>query len=372
MGERHDRDELCARLAARGYRSAGMVARPGDLARRGGLIDLYAPGGRPLRVEFFDDEIVSLRTFDVESQRSVDRFDTVRILPVSHLVLDDDARLSALARAESAAVAAGLDAGERADLEAHLEDRGHGEGLEAFLPWFGPTALLTDHLSPGAPVFWLDPVSLGAQSELLDAELPRSREVRLRRDPALPEPGELVAPPAALADAAPSARARGRRVDHRRRRAGTGSAAPRRRRCGSPPRGPTCAAATCGASHAEIARREAAGERVLMLCDNAGQAERLGELLDETGARRPGRRAPPWARCRAASSGPRRVSPASPITSSSSATSARRARAARRPASCATPAPCRAASSSCTSTTGSASTAACGASPPTAPSASAC
>ncbi|MHB8079693.1 MAG: transcription-repair coupling factor [Candidatus Krumholzibacteriia bacterium] len=282
VGERHDRDDLCARLAARGYRSAGMVARPGDLARRGGLIDLYAPGGRPLRVEFFDDEIVSLRTFDVESQRSVDRFETVRVLPVCHLVLDDDARLSALARAEAAAAAAGLDDRERGDLEAHLEERGHGEGLEAFLPWFGPTALLTDHLPPGAPVFWLDPVSLVAQSELLDAELPRSREVRLGRDPALPGPEELVASPAALAEAGrPHVLVAGAWIAGDASGHWLGGAPVAEARFATTR--PDLRGGDVRRLHAEIARREAAGERVLVLCDNAGQAERLGELLDETG-----------------------------------------------------------------------------------------
>ena len=75
-GQRIELDSLCLQLAARGYRPAGMVAHPGDYARRGGLLDVYAPGGEPLRVEFFADEIVSLRAIDVEIQRSCARFDT--------------------------------------------------------------------------------------------------------------------------------------------------------------------------------------------------------------------------------------------------------------------------------------------------------
>ncbi len=282
VGERADRDAFCESLSQRGYRVCGMVARPGDFARRGSLIDLFAPGDRPLRVEFFDDEIVSLRTFDVDTQRSLERLAETRILPVSHLVLDDDAILAALARLEIGADAGEATPGERADLEALFEGGGHGEGLEAFLPFFGPTARLIDHLPPGAPLIWLDPVQLAVQSELLDAEVPRAREVRLGRDALLPAPEELVAAPAELADperthvfvAGPWIA--GDATNRWLGLAPTGEARFSTAR-------PDVRGGDVRRLREEIARREEAGERVLILCDNAGQAQRLGELLDELG-----------------------------------------------------------------------------------------
>ncbi|MBU1072370.1 DEAD/DEAH box helicase, partial [bacterium] len=199
VGDRFPREELCARLAELGYAAVGMVSRTGEYALRGSLIDLFAPGAHPLRIEFFDDEIVSVRTFDAGTQRSVDKLAGARILPVSHLILDDDAILEALARIEAAGLDGELEPDEREDLEARIEEKVHSAGLEAFLPLFGPTALLTDHLPDGACLFWSDPSGMSERFAALEEEVPRMRETHLRHDPWLPESRELVASRAELA-----------------------------------------------------------------------------------------------------------------------------------------------------------------------------
>ncbi len=280
VGERIELDELCSRLGERGYRPAGIVARVGDFARRGGLLDVYAPGGDALRIEFFDDEIVSLRSFDVETQRSSGKLSAARIFPVSHMILDDDAQLACLARLEAEQAAGRIDADEFADLEERLDERLANDGLESFLPWYGPTATVTDYLPEGAVLFWQDPVKLTLQSDLMDGELPRVRETRLKRDPVVPEVAELVTARAQLAPRRLShvliagAWVRGdesahwlgcepeRQIELQTARPGLkgGDVTPLRR---------------------ELLRREAEGETVLMLCDNLGQAHRLAELLEE-------------------------------------------------------------------------------------------
>ncbi len=139
-GQRVEMDDLCTRLAQRGYRPSGMVAKVGDFARRGGLLDIFIPGTEPLRVEFFDDEIVSVRRFDVETQRTTARGDEAVVLPVSHLLLDDDAMLNCLGEVEAALATAGdkVDPDFIHDLEARLDDRLADDGLEAYLPWLSP------------------------------------------------------------------------------------------------------------------------------------------------------------------------------------------------------------------------------------------
>ena len=72
VGGRLDPGELADWLAARGWQASGVIDSPGHFARRGGIVDLFAPDwDRPVRVELFGDEIESLRTFDTVSQRSV-------------------------------------------------------------------------------------------------------------------------------------------------------------------------------------------------------------------------------------------------------------------------------------------------------------
>ena len=282
-GACHDRDALCQGLAERGYRPAGMVARPGDYARRGGLLDVFVPGGQPLRIEFFDEEIVSLRAFDVETQRSCERLESARLLPVSHLWLDDEAVLNALGELERSLNAGEMDQDEHDDLEDRLTERVLGEGLEVFLPLCGPTALVTDHLPAAAAICWLEPVRLGVQAELLAEELPRSRQTRLQRDPLLPAPEDLVAgreqvvatgrPQVLLASSWISGDESGywlgptplREIHFQTSRPGL--------------RG-----GDVGKLRDELDRWEAAGEKVLLLCDNRGQAARLEELLEDTPA----------------------------------------------------------------------------------------
>ena len=290
-GLRLDPDALCAALARAGYRPAGMVAKAGDFARRGGLLDVFAPGDRPLRIEFFDDEIVSLRLFEVETQRTVERTEEAVIVPVSHLWLDDDAVLACLGRAEAALAVrpGGVDADALEDLQRRLEDRLADDGIESYLPWTGPTATVIDYLPEGTTVFWCDPVRLNEQSALLDAELPRLRDGRAEREPALPEVEELVEPGARLAVP---------RLRHVHVAESWIAGDEAGLWLGRPPRAtvefPTTAQQLRGgdvrALGAELAAREAAGDAVLLLCDNRGQAERLADLLEETAAAPPATR----------------------------------------------------------------------------------
>jgi len=212
------------------------------------------------------------------------RHESVRILPVSHLILDDDALLTALVRLENALARGEIDQDEHDDLAERLQERLQGEGLEAFLPFFGPTALLTDHLAPTSVIFWLHPVELGLQSELLDDEVPRMREARSRRDPLLPQTTELVAMDAALAQTGhphlylAGAWISGDTSGHWLGREPAIQVSVMTSR-------PEVRGGDVHRLRQEVTRREAEGQTVLLLCDNKGQAERLADLLDESGPR---------------------------------------------------------------------------------------
>ncbi|WPD19151.1 transcription-repair coupling factor [Thermaerobacter composti] len=97
-GQGLERDALLARLVAAGYQRVEQVERPGELAARGGIVDVYPPAGEPLRIEFFGDEIESLRRFDPTTQRSTERLDRAQLVPARELVLDEPAWRRGLAR----------------------------------------------------------------------------------------------------------------------------------------------------------------------------------------------------------------------------------------------------------------------------------
>ena len=89
-GEHYDRDALAALLQANGYVRTETVADAGDYAVRGSLVDLF-PAGMPhaLRLDFFGDEIESVRSFDPADQRTIERIDGFTLLPASESLLDE-------------------------------------------------------------------------------------------------------------------------------------------------------------------------------------------------------------------------------------------------------------------------------------------
>ena len=88
-----DEIKLKAQLTLAGYSHVTQVVSPGEYAVRGGLIDLFPMGSQvPFRVDLFDDEIDSIRTFDPDSQRSLYPVPEVRLLPGREFPMDEAAR----------------------------------------------------------------------------------------------------------------------------------------------------------------------------------------------------------------------------------------------------------------------------------------
>lgn len=89
--QEYDRDELLQHLVDAGYERVDLVERRGHVSVRGDIVDIYAVNEpQPLRLEFFGDELDSLRTFDVDSQKSQEQREKARILPISLTVQDDE------------------------------------------------------------------------------------------------------------------------------------------------------------------------------------------------------------------------------------------------------------------------------------------
>ena len=91
-GQQLSHDEFTGSLAAAGYLRVPQVSEHGEFAVRGSLIDVFPMGSaQPVRIDFFDDEIESLRYFSAESQLSGDTMDSIELLPAREVPLDDEA-----------------------------------------------------------------------------------------------------------------------------------------------------------------------------------------------------------------------------------------------------------------------------------------
>lgn len=84
QGEELDVEMLLAHLTSVGYEPVDVVEMPGQYSRRGGILDIYSPeADRPVRMEFFGDEVETLRKFDPETQRSQHPLEQARLLPLT-------------------------------------------------------------------------------------------------------------------------------------------------------------------------------------------------------------------------------------------------------------------------------------------------
>ncbi|MBW8471340.1 MAG: transcription-repair coupling factor [Thiobacillus sp.] len=145
-----DEAKLKGQLTLAGYQHVTQVVSPGEYAVRGGLIDLFPMGSQvPYRVDLFDDEIDSIRTFDPDSQRSLYPVPEVRLLPGREFPMDDAARAKFRSRWRE------LLEGDPTKSRVY-KDMGNGvatAGIEYYLPlFFEQTATVFDYLGDAATV----------------------------------------------------------------------------------------------------------------------------------------------------------------------------------------------------------------------------
>lgn len=149
-GERIGRDKLAEMLSANGYVRTDTVHDQGEFAVRGGLVDLYPSGEeQALRLDFFGDEIESVRTFDPADQRTTGRVDGFTLLPASEALLDEESikRFRTRYREKFGATATGD------PLYQAISDGRRLAGMEHWLPMFEDRLeTLFDHIGADALV----------------------------------------------------------------------------------------------------------------------------------------------------------------------------------------------------------------------------
>lgn len=191
VGQKLDVEQMRLRLEGAGYRCVETVYEHGEFAVRGALIDLFPMGSDlPYRIDLFDDEIETLRTFDPETQRSVDKVESIRLLPAREFPLDKKAVTDFRGRFR-----------ERFDVDFRrcpiYQDLASGitpAGIEYYLPlFFEETETLFDYLPGNTQVFSLPGIEQAAEQFWSDV---RSRYEERRVDPERPlvPPSELFLP----------------------------------------------------------------------------------------------------------------------------------------------------------------------------------
>ena len=98
VGTRVDPHDLRKQLSEAGYQAAAVTESPGEYTSRGGILDVFSPAMETaVRIEFFDDEIDSIRTFDTETQRSLETLSEAVIVPAAEFIPNNEEKEKALA-----------------------------------------------------------------------------------------------------------------------------------------------------------------------------------------------------------------------------------------------------------------------------------
>ena len=174
-GERMSFEGLAERLVEAGYEVVPLVEAPGQAARRGGLIDVFPPGlDAPIRIEFFGPEVESIRTFSIETQRTIAQLDEVRIGPATEWfpTREEMARLASLLE----------ESPDRTVLDELRQLRGGTLPSPAMYGPLAATATILDHLRDDSVLVLDEPEALDAALTDLDELVAERRNDLVQKD----------------------------------------------------------------------------------------------------------------------------------------------------------------------------------------------
>ncbi len=201
-GDELNLEEMSHALVQMGYEKNYQVENPGDFALRGGILDIYPlTEENPFRIEMWGDEVDSIRSFDAESQRSIENLDTIRIYPAAEFVLSKEAAQAGLAKMEKESKRVEKKFREEmkteeahrvktnfAALKEEIEELGGGANIDSSIPYFWDVSVsLLDCFSKEDTICILDePVRLLEQGRVTEQEFSESMKQRLEKGYILP------------------------------------------------------------------------------------------------------------------------------------------------------------------------------------------
>lgn len=179
-------DDFNLTLSRMGYRSVSLVEDVGTYASRGGIIDIFPPSAKkPFRVELFGETVESIRSFDQESQRSLDKVESFYVGPATEIIYDHSQIEEVVQRFQSAG------AENFSEEIRSLTQGSHFLGIEFFSPYFYESlASPLDHFTSDVKVWIYDPLELLRQFDQFKQELVSEHSIS-KEESNIPEPDAL-------------------------------------------------------------------------------------------------------------------------------------------------------------------------------------
>ena len=198
--------ELAKRLVAMGYEKTYQVENPGEFSIRGGIVDIFdLTEENPYRIELWGDEVESIRSFDILSQRSIEKLESISVFPATEFVLEDDRISEGLKRLEKEASKqekmfreefkteeAHRISTQVKELKEQLLDFKSKVNLESYIRYFYEDMLTLPEMllqisGIHTPVFFLEePARIKEQASAIELEFRESMEQRAEKGYILP------------------------------------------------------------------------------------------------------------------------------------------------------------------------------------------
>ncbi|MBQ8814729.1 MAG: transcription-repair coupling factor [Lachnospiraceae bacterium] len=206
-GAELDVEELRNELVLNGYERVIQVEQPGQFCIRGGIVDVYPlTEENPVRIELWDTEIDSIRTFDVESQRSIERVEGLYLYPASEMFFTGEQLEKGIERIRTSAEQQSKALNRQGKGEASLKIRKQAEaaieaieenwritGLDSYRTCFyEDTQTLMEYFPENTAVFVDEPVRVIEKAEVTHTEFAESMAQRLEKGYMIPEQAEIM------------------------------------------------------------------------------------------------------------------------------------------------------------------------------------
>jgi transcription-repair coupling factor (superfamily II helicase) len=174
VGDRLDREDLLEYLIGAGYEGTQVIDEIGQFVVRGAIVDIFDPSWEhPVRLELLDDELVSIRAFDIDSQRSIGQKESIRTLPATGVLVNEQS----LASLETHLHEAGF-AGETVDQIRHeIEHHRFSYLVRRYAPAMGMDGTLLDFFDSPPLVFFWNEIGLREARAGLEAEFDKVQKV---------------------------------------------------------------------------------------------------------------------------------------------------------------------------------------------------
>lgn len=209
VGQEANITTLCKRLTALGYERCGQIEAQGQFAVRGGILDIFPlTEEAPARIEFWGDEIDSIRAFDLQSQRSIENLETFVIYPASELILDEERLSMGIARIEKEKKKAVLVLKEEEKREAaarlertveefqeNLSAYGSSMGLDSYIHYFFGENVVSflDYFRDRKTIIFLDEfIRLEEKANAVELEFQEGMTGRLEHGYILPSQADVL------------------------------------------------------------------------------------------------------------------------------------------------------------------------------------